>query len=69
VLCRAAMAGAGVGGRGGVHWHERRRPLALVLVWEAAAREGQQRESRVGLGFPLRGLQTPSQKAMTPCIW
>jgi len=45
-----------------VHWHGRRRQ---TLAGEAAAREGQQRQSRVGLGFPLRGLQTPSQKAMT----
>jgi len=42
--------GSCVGGRGGVHWHGRRRPRALALAWEAAAREGQQRE-RAGLDW------------------
>ena len=40
MLCRAATVGAGVGGRGGVHWHGRRRPWALALAWEAAADAG-----------------------------
>ena len=40
VLCRAVTAGASVGGRGGVHWHGRRRPRALALAWEAVADAG-----------------------------
>ena len=43
----ATGTGTGVGGSGG-RWRGRWR---RTLAWEAAAREGQQRESRVGLGF------------------
>ena len=49
----AATTGAGTGvGGGGGRWRGRRR---RTLAWEAAAREGQQRESRVGLGFLCGG--------------
>ena len=65
-MVRVPAGGGAVQGGDGGSWRGRQRRRALA--WEAAAREGQQRESRVGLGFPLHGLQTPSQKAMTPRV-
>ena len=51
----AAATGAGVGGSGG-RWRGRRRH----------ARGSRERASWIG--FPLRGLQTPFQKATTPRV-
>ena len=59
--CGARRGGA----RAGRRWEERRgRPRALA--WEAAAREGQERESRVRLGFVWATDSVP--KGLRACI-